>query len=108
MTNNALLGPLGINETPLDYLISSTVTSSIIAGGINFSKVKKGEIDKNEAIKNTLKVSSQAGIATGSAIATIGYFLKKNYLGAAISLAVGTGSVMAIEKMSQNMEEKTQ
>lgn len=104
-SNTKLMGPLGVNETPLDYLISGTITSSIISGSLNYQKVKKGEITKSEAIENTTKVSSQAGIAAGSAIASVQYAINKNYLGAALSVAVGVGSILAIEKISQKTKE---
>lgn len=107
MTNNTqLMGPLGVNVTPLDYLISGTITSGVIAGGLNYTKVKKDEITKDEAIKETLKISSQAGIAAGSTIAAVQYMTNKNYLSAFLSVTVGVGGVMAIEKVCDKQNTK--
>lgn len=107
MTNNTqLTGPLGVNVTPLDYLVSGTITSGVIAGGLNYNKVKKGEISKDEAIKDTIKLSSQAGVAAGSTIASIQYMINKNYLNALLSVAVGVGGVMAIEKVCNRQISK--
>lgn len=104
-SNTRLMGPLGVNETPLDYFISGTIASSIVSGGLNYKKVKQGEMTKNEAIEDTVKISSQAGIASGSAIASVQYLANKNYLGAALSIAVGVGSILAIEKVCQKTKE---
>lgn len=105
-SNTQLMGPLGVNITPLDYLVSSTITSGVISGGLNYNKVSKGEMSKDEAIKRTIKVSSQAGVATGSTIAAIQYATNKNYLGALLSVAVGVGGVMAIEKVCDKQISK--
>lgn len=98
MTRTNLVAPLGVNVTPLDYLVSGTLASAVVSGGINYGKVKKGEMEKEEAIKETVKTSAQAGLVAGSTIASIQYFTNKNYLASAISLAVGVGSVVALEK----------
>lgn len=101
-TNTKLTAPLGVNVTPLDYLVSGTVTSALIAGGINYSKTKKGEISKDEAIKDTIKVSAQTGVASGSAVASLQYLISKRYIAAAVSAAVGVSGVVAIEKFCQD------
>ncbi len=102
MTNNTqLMGPLGVNETPSDYFISGTIASGLIGGSLNYKKYKDNKISKEDAIKNTIKTSSQAGIAAGASIATVQYLSNKNYLGATLSLIAGAGCILAIEKYSK-------
>ncbi len=100
-----LSAPLGVNETPLDYIVSTTLASGVVSGALNYDKVKKGEMSKKEAIKDTVKLSSQAGIASGTTIAAIQYAINKNYLSAFLSIGVGIGGVMAIEKICKTNEE---
>lgn len=104
-TNTQLAGPLKINESPLDYLVSTTLATGVVAGALNYDKVKKGNLDTKEAIKDTVKLSSQAGIATGATIAALQYGINKNYLSAFISVGVGVGGVIAIEKICKTKEE---
>lgn len=92
-------------KSPLDYFVSGAITSGVITGGFNYGKVKEGTMSKNDALKNTLKVASQGGIASGSAIASVNYLANRNYLGAALSMAFGIGSVVAIEKISSGILE---
>lgn len=104
-TNTQLAAPLRVNETPLDYLVSTTLATGVVTGALNYDKVKKGDMDKKEAIKDTIKLSSQAGIATGATIAAIQYGINKNYLSAFLSIGAGVGGVMAIEKICKSEEE---
>lgn len=90
------------NRNPLDYLVSGAITSGVISGAFNYTKVKEESLGKKDAIANTLKVSSQAGIASASAIASVNYLENRNYLAATLSLAFGVGSVIALEKISSN------
>lgn len=94
------------NRVPLEYLVSGAITSGVIAGGFNYTKVKEGSLDKKTALGNTLKVASQGGIASGCAIASMNYLSGRNYLGAALSMAFGLGSVVAIERVSSNFSQE--
>ncbi|PID47872.1 MAG: hypothetical protein CR967_02675 [Proteobacteria bacterium] len=104
-TSTQLMGRLGINETPLDYLVSGTLVAGLISSNLNYQKYKKEEISKQDAIRDTLAVSAQAGIASASAVASIQYLANKNYLNAALSLAVGIGGIVAIEKYNKSTKE---
>lgn len=93
-------------RVPVDYFVSGAITSGVITGGFNYTKYKEGDISKNDAIKNTLKIASQGGIASGSAIASVNYLANKNYLGAVLSMAIGVGSVVAIEKLTADTTQE--
>lgn len=104
-TNTQLAAPLKVNETPLDYLVSTTIATSVVTGALNYDKFKKGDMTKKEAIKDTLKLSTQAGIASGATIAAIQYSINKNYLSAFLSIGAGVGGVIAIEKICKKEED---
>ncbi len=100
-----LSAPLGINQTPLDYIVSTALASGVVSGALNYEKVKKNKMSKSDAIKDTIKISSQAGIASGTTIAAIQYAVNKHYLSAFLSIGAGVGGVMAIEKICKTKEE---
>ncbi len=104
--NQNLIGKLEVNAKPSDFVVSSAIGSAIINGSLNYQKFNSGKIDKNDAIKNTIKASAQVGIGTGASIAAVGYLSQKNFLGAMLSVAVGVGSVIAIEKICENKKEE--
>ncbi len=96
-----ILAPLRVNEVPSDFVVSGVLSTGLVSGALNYKKFKDGDLKKNEAIKSTIKTSSQAGLATGVAIASVQYIANKNYLKAALSLALGAGAIYAIEKYTK-------
>lgn len=93
----------------LGHIVSGAIASSIISGGVNYNKVKKGEISKEEAIKDTIKLTSQGAIATGTAIATSNYLGQKNgLLKALTSASIGLVGIYAIEKIDDTLSNTSQ
>ncbi len=109
MTSNVptnITGQLAVNKVPTDFFVSGALFTSLISGNANYQKYKKEELGKDEALKNTIKTATQAGLASASAIASVQYLANKSYLKATLALAVGAGGVFGIEKFCQNKQEK--
>lgn len=87
------------------HVVSGAVASAVVAGGINYNSYKKEEVSKNDAIKNSIKLTAQGGVATGSAIAAANYLGRGNYLGMLSAISLGFGGVYAIEKISEKLNE---
>lgn len=105
MNDTTLIAPLSVNQTPMDYAVSNAIKSALLVGGVNYAMAKKNKISNAHALKSTMKISAQTAIASGSAIASVKYFVNKNYLSAALSLCVGASGIVAIEKLSQKGEK---
>jgi len=86
------------------HVVSGAIASAIVAGSMNYNKYKKEEISKDEAIQDSLKLTAQGGIATGSAIAAANYVGQNNVMGFLTALSVGAMGVYVVEKISQNMQ----
>ncbi len=104
-TSTNIFGALEVNSKPSDYAVSSAIGAGILAGTLNYQDYKEGKSTKNEAIMKSIKVSAQTAVATGSSIASVQYLANKNYLAALTSLAIGVGSVMAVEKICKIKKE---
>ena len=90
------------------HTISGAIASAVIAGSINYNKYKKDEISKEEAIQDSVKLTAQGGIATGSAIAAANYVGESNVLGFLTAISVGAIGVYAVEKMSRKIQDNEQ
>jgi len=91
----------------LGHIVSGAVASAIVSGTINYKKVKEEEISQNEAIKDTVKRTSQGAIATGAAIATANYIGQKGGLFKALTAAsIGMAGIYAIEVIDEKLEAK--
>ncbi len=88
------------------HVISGALASGALAGALNYNKYLKGEIDKKEAISDSLKLSAQGGIATGSAIAAANYMGQGNIFGMLTAVSIGMAGVYAVEKVSEKIEER--
>ena len=71
----------GDQRSVTGHIVSGALASGALAGAINYNKYTKGEISKTKAVSNSLKLSAQGGIATGSAIAAANYLGQNNILG---------------------------
>jgi hypothetical protein len=87
-------------------VVSGAVASATIASGINYSQYKRGAVDKQTAVKNTIKLSIQGGIATGAAIAAANYLGRGSLLGMLSSVSFGIAGVYGVEKISEAIDEK--
>jgi len=94
----------GAPRSVVGHTISGAIASTIISGAINYKRYQKGTINRCEAIKDTIKRTSQGAIATGSAIATTNYIGEGNYLKAFLSVSIGITGLYALEQI----DEKTQ
>lgn len=88
------------------HIVSGAIASATVAGGINYSQYKKGQVTKQEAVKNTVKLSAQGGVATGAAIAAANYLGNGSVFGMLSAMSVGIAGVYAIEKVSEAYDEK--
>lgn len=90
------------------HIVSGTLASAALSGALNYDKVQKGEMHKNQAIQNTVKLSVQGGIATGSAIAAANYAGNGNVIGMLGAVSLGFAGVYMTEKFAQKLEMQNQ
>lgn len=91
----------------LGHIVSGAVASAIVSGTINYKKLKNEEISSKDAIKETLKRTSQGAIATGAAIATANYIGQKGGLFKALYAAsIGMTGIYALEIIDNKLNEK--
>jgi len=97
----------GTPRNVLGHVISGAIASAVVSGAINYKKVQNKELDKNAAIKDTVKRTSQGAIATGAAIATANYLGQKGgLLKALTALSVGAMGIYAIEVIEEQLDKK--
>lgn len=88
----------------LGHIVSGAVASAVVSGTINYKKVKEGDLDKNAAIKDSIKKTSQGAIATGAAIATANYVGQAGGLYKAMTAAsIGMLGIYAIEVLDEKL-----
>jgi type IV secretory pathway VirB2 component (pilin) len=80
-------------------LVSGALAAGMVATALAYTKYKQGELGKEEAIKQSLKLSLQGGIATGSAIAAANALGRSSWLGVLGSLTVGVAGIYGVEKL---------
>lgn len=104
--NQALINT-GEPRNVLGHVVSGAVASAIVSGTINYKKLQEREISPNDAIKDTVKRTSQGAIATGAAIATANYIGQKGGLFKALTAAsIGMAGIYALELIDNKLEEK--
>lgn len=97
----------GTPRNVLGHVISGAIASAVVSGAINYKKVQNKELEKKEAIKDTIKRTSQGAIATGAAIATANYLGQKGgLLKALTALSVGAMGIYAIEVIEEQLDNK--
>lgn len=89
------------------HAISGAIAVGVVSGVINAKKVKEEQLDKQEAVRNTLKDSIIGGIASATAISVTNNLgdPQKSLLQTLGSLALGAGAVYAVEKAAKLQEE---
>ena len=91
----------------LGHIVSGAVASAIVSGAINYKKVKEEKLDSKEAIKDTVKKTSQGAIATGAAIATANYIGQEGgFFKALTSASIGIAGIYAVEILDDKLESK--
>lgn len=88
------------------HVVSGSLAAGALAAGINYNKYKKGQIGKNEAIQDSLKLSVQGGIVTGSSIAAANYIGEGSYMKMLTALSIGMAGVYAVEKINERLTSK--
>ncbi|RXK11705.1 hypothetical protein CP965_13130 [Halarcobacter mediterraneus] len=89
------------------HIVSGAVASAIISGTINYKKAKEEKISSKEAVKDTVKRTSQGAIATGAAIATANYLGQRNgFFKALTAASVGMAGIYAVELLDDKLEKK--
>lgn len=96
----------GTPRNIIGHTVSGAIASSIVAGAINYNKYKKDEMSQNEAIADTLKLTVQGGIATGSAIAAANYLGNGNFIGLLGAISLGAMGIYATEKIGDTLSQK--
>ena len=80
-------------------IVSGALAAGMVATALSYTKYKQAELSKEEAIKQSLKLSLQGGIATGSAIAAANALGRNSWLGVLGSLTVGVAGIYGVEKL---------
>lgn len=96
----------GTPRNVLGHVISGAIASAVISGAINYKKVQNKKLSKSDAVKDTVKITSQGAIATGSAIATANYIGQNNWLKAITALSIGAAGIYALEVIEEKIEQK--
>ncbi len=101
---NQVVIDTGAPRNVLGHIISGAVASAIVSSTINYKKVKDEKIDKKEALRDTVKKTSQGAIATGAAIATTNYLGEQGgLLKAMTALSVGIAGIYAVELIDDKL-----
>lgn len=88
------------------HIFSGAIASAIVSGSINYKKATQRKISQKEAIKDTIKKTTQGGIATGSAIAAANYIGQPNGLMKALTaISVGMAGIYAVEILDEKLTE---
>lgn len=95
----------GAKRSVVGHAFSGAFIGFILSSAYGYSKYKNGEIDKNIAIKNTIKATIEGGIVTASAIAAtnaIGDINKtplQSTIEAVSYVGVGIAGVYGVDKI---------
>ncbi len=105
MANNVVIDT-GDARSVTGHIISGALAAGAVAGALNYNRYVKKELTKQQAISNSVKLTTQGGIATGSAIAAANYLGQNNLLGMISAVSLGAMGVYAVEKLSEKLEER--
>jgi Na+/alanine symporter len=104
MTNDVLIDT-GMPRSVTGHVVSGSLAAATVAGALNYNRYVKGEISQKQAWSNSLKLTAQGGIATGSAIAAANHLGSGNIVGMLTAVSIGAMGVYAVEKMSDTIEQ---
>jgi len=95
---------LGEPRNVLGHIVSGAIASAVVSGTINYKKLKENKISQQDAVKDTVKRTSQGAIATGTAIATTNYLGQKGgFLKALTALSIGMSGIYAVELIDDKL-----
>ena len=81
------------------HVVSGALAAGMVASAMNYDRYQKATLSKEDAIKNTLKLSIQGGIATGSAIAAANYLGRGSLFGMLSAISIGIAGIYGVEKL---------
>jgi hypothetical protein len=96
------LPTIGVNATDITR---GALSSSAVAGIINYNRVQQGSVTVQEAVHDSLKIGIQGGIATGSAMSATYYYSQNKTLAALTALSIGAMGVYAVEKLNDKLKQ---
>lgn len=102
---NRLSIDTGMPRSVNGHIVSGFLASGAMASALNYHRYSKNEINKKEAIQNTLKLSIQGGIATSSAIAAANFLGEGKIFKMLTSVSLGIFGVYALEKIDEKINE---
>lgn len=96
---------LGQPKNVASYTLGAVFASGMTAAALNYNSYKKGEMNKQEAINNAIKLSIQGGIATGTAVTAGNSIGAKKYMNALSALSIGLTGIYLVEKVAENLQK---
>lgn len=94
-------------QDTLNHMINGAIASAIASGTINLRRVRNEEINSGEALRETIKRSSQGAIAAGAAMKTADYLSQKGgFLKAMATVSVGIAGIYAMEVLDKKLDAK--
>ncbi len=97
----------GTPRNVLGHIISGAIASAVVAGTINYKKSKEAKISSKEAIKDTVKKTTQGAIATGAAVATANYLGQRGgFLKSMTTLSIAMAGIYSVEVIDDKLNEK--
>jgi hypothetical protein len=108
MTSSSTLAiDTGMPRNVTGHVISGALAAGALAGAINYDKYKKNEMSRNKAVRNTIQLSVQGGIATGSAVAAANYVGQGKIFTALTAVSLGVMGIYATKQISEKISELT-
>ena len=95
-----VMQPQEPKKTDLNLLLDAAKTGAIVgatgAAAVNLHRARRGEVDWQEGLGNTVKVGFSAGVATAAATAVGHMFARQPALSLLATLATGTAVMYAL------------
>ncbi len=89
-------------------IVSGALSAAIVSGTVNYVKAQKNQMNASEAVRATIKRTTQGGIATGTAISAANHLGPQgDGLFKALSvLSIGMAGIYAVEMIDQTIDKK--
>ena len=97
----------GAPRNVLAHVISSGIASALMSGTINYKKSLNNEISKSDALRDTIKKTSQGAIVAGTAISVTNQLSSKGgLLKALTTISIGMAGIYALEVLDETISKK--
>lgn len=103
---NRLSIDTGTPRSVQGHVVSGAIASGAVATALNYNRYKKKEISKNEAIKDSLKLTLQGAVATSSAIAAANFLGEGKIFKMVNTISLGVFAIYALEKVDEAIKTK--